>query len=285
MKRITALILLSAFVFLVPLVCKRLTHGFRIAKLSYRVDFDPKWDLKPESQEKMQLVLRVLEQPLTYLGRGAQAFVFESADHAYVVKLFRTAPSMHPIRRYLRKYLVDKPDKIDRAVKLDAFFSACKLAYENAPDLTGLVFLHLNPIEFTLPFATFRDAVGRSYRLDMNQYRFCIQYRGNTVTQAFRTADRETGKKLIDSFAMLLKVRIDRQIRNMDRKVVSNFGFLKNNAIEWDFGNFRFDSNLQTNEARQEEALRFIIPLRRQIAKDAPDNLMYFDQKVEEIFF
>ncbi len=283
-RRVSVFLVLIIAVFLFPLAAKRATHGFRLGKLSLDVYSNPGWETKAATQEQLKIMREIFAKPLRYLDRGAQSFVFSSEDSKFVVKLFRCAPSVHPFRNWVRSMILGKSQKLDCAQKNDAFFSAYKLAFEQGSDLTGLFYVHLNQTDQLLPEAVFIDAVGRKHALDMNRYRFAIQYRGHSLRETFAKVayDNVKCERLIDSLISLLYDRIGRNIRNTDKKVAANFGFIGDQAVEWDCGNYKYDKELCNADLQQMEAENFLLPLRRFIGQVAPECLPYYDQKLNE---
>jgi hypothetical protein len=142
-------------------------------------------------------------------------------------------------------------------------FRSAKLAFEEAADLTGLVYIHLNCTENNLPVVFLKDRLGRMHRLDLSNTYFAIQRRARPLPQVFLEAIEEGNlekfNNLTRSYVSLLKKRTSRGIRNTDTKVHLNFGFWKENAVEWDFGNYCLDLEMNSEEAKIREINRFLL--------------------------
>lgn len=239
-----------------PAIAKRLTGGFKVAKMALRFPYRKEWDVALNPS-----VVPILSQSYKFLGRGAQCFVFESEDGCYVIKLFR----------------YDQPPTESKVRDL---FNACKLAYEELPEETGLVYIHLNVTELGLPTLQCRDAVGRKYAFPLDKMRFALQKKAAPFLEALTAAKGSAEmEKKIDQLIGLLKTRTDRKIFNSDPSLSRNFGFLEDRAIEFDFGNYRkaFDLN------QKREMNRFASKLRKWLVENDPNSVAYFDQKMEAI--
>jgi len=254
MKKALLVLFFSAAMIYLPCWIEQANGSFRLAKIAIDVPFNPAWEAEPPSQELTAILSSLLAKPFFYLGRGAQAFVFESEDGQYVIKLFRSSPKIHPWRQFIRKNFLKRRDRRTAEQKIQLLFRACKLAYTKAPDLTGLQYIHLNSTKYLPPSTYLVNRMGRKIPVDLNRCRFAIQKKGVSVSQTFAEAIREKDKekylRLASSFVSLVQERASRNISNLDKKMGENFGFLGETAIEWDFGNYA------TNESLQEKSLR-----------------------------
>ncbi len=281
-KRIALFLVFLVGVLLIPDLAKQLTGGFRLGKMSLDVFFNPAWEVAEPSQETDALVKQILARPLRYLSHGAQSFVFASEDGNYIVKLFRYDQKVHPWRQWFRDEVLKKKKRYLPDEKVHRLFSSCKLAYEQASDLTGLVYVHLNRTKGKLPHALFIDRLGRRYDLDMDRYRFAVQHRGRHIREVFKEAidsqDQAKTERLIDSFFALLRKRTERKIRNSDTKISPNFGFFGEEAMEWDFGNYWVDPKMEEASFRSYEIGLFTGQLRQYLERTAPEYLPYYDR-------
>lgn len=262
MKKAVVFFVLVMCALYAPVAYKALTGGFRLGKLSLDLPVHPTAAVELPAQE------------FTYLGRGAQSFVFASDDGRYVLKLFRKEQWVHPWRAKFRKKKRSKPT-------LEALLAGAKLAFDKAHDLTGLIAVHLHPGDKPLP-VILHDKIGRTQTLDLNRCCFAIQHRGKPLREelfrAIREHDLPKTERLLASFVQLLRTRAERGIRNTDAKVSSNFGFLGEQAIEWDFGSYTAAS--EVNVAHEVE--RFAPALRHSLRKRSPEAAAAFERLLEE---
>jgi hypothetical protein len=247
----------SAALLLLPFGLEKVNHTFHPGKIAVNIPYNPTWDSDFPSNE----ISAVLARPFFYLGRGAQAFVFESEDGKFVLKLFRGTPKFHPWKRWLRTTLSGKKERTRLEDKIPPLFNACQMAYTELRDWTGLVYMHLNPTKDLLPTSRLVSCLRRSTRVDLNQSRFVLQKKGKTIADTFQYAiennDREKGVRLVRSFASLLQERSRKNISNSDKTLWTNFGFVGETAIEWDFGRYYYNPDLQTNGGREKEVAVF----------------------------
>jgi hypothetical protein len=281
MKKICFFLLFVTLCLSLPVLVKRSTHGFQLRKLTFDPPYNCAWE-GATSKEEEQRARELLGQTFFYIGRGSQAYAFASQDGKFILKLFRSDLKTHLWDRSQPVYTANR-EKVER------LFRAAILAYTKGSDLTGLVYLHLNPTQETLPTTQIKDRWGRGYCLDLNRYAFALQYKGHCLEEAFRNAfqkgDQVEAKQLIDSFLELLKIRVERLIRNVDRSVFGNFGFLQGRALEWDFGNYRSDPTLAQEEAKKGEMAPFLLQLRRFLEKEGPEWLDYYDLQIASLSF
>jgi len=252
-KRIALTLLFSGSMVCLPSLIEQANGSFRLDKTAIQLPINPAWEADPPSAQ----LLDVLSGPFTYLGRGMQSFVFESQDGKFVLKLFRRAPRIHPWRQFFRKNLLKRTDRRLPREKMEQLLNACKLAYTEAADLTGLVYIHLNPTDGLSMQTHLINRMGRKIGVDLNQCRFAIQKKGLSVSKTFEAAIRAKDlakcERLTRSFISLVEERSSRNIRNLDKKLGDNFGFIGEQAIEWDFGSYALSPDLATPAAREKE--------------------------------
>jgi hypothetical protein len=255
MRRFFFLLLFAALMLSLPAFARKFTRGFRIAKLYLDFPNQPQWEIVPNPG-----VASLLRQQFTFIGKGSQSYVFESQDGQTVVKLFRFDRSL--------------PDAIQ-------LFDACKLAYDSLRDETGLIYIHLNTTRMNLPTLRCKDAIGRSYKLPLDDYRFVVQRKGELFYSALLSARSRPPlmQKRLDQFLDLLQTRVSKEVLNADPSLSRNFGFLEDRAIELDFGNYRASPGLD----REAEMRHYTAKLRSWLQENAPEWVSYLDQRVEAL--
>lgn len=210
------------------------------------------WEIDPLDPTKMGEIKEILSQPFSYLGKGAQSYVFESADHKYVFKLFRydlcKFPLGQKIVRQVRKW-VGAREKIflPAQVKIIKNFTSCKLAYSLAQKQTGIVYVHLNPQKYDLPLIHLKDRLYCSHQIDPALYRFALQKKAEPFLKTF-LAKKNDLQPLIESYSTLLHELASLGLVNLDRTMGRNFGFLDGRAVQIDFGNFIYCPQNAGNE-------------------------------------
>src|SRR5690348_5271745 len=71
-------------------VCRRITDGFSIARITSEFPPDISWDPSPVAGVDSNEWNSALNQSYRYLGSGGQCFAFLSQDNRYVIKFFKT---------------------------------------------------------------------------------------------------------------------------------------------------------------------------------------------------
>lgn len=268
-KKFFFLFFFSAFVLLIPTSLKRVTCGFKLAKLRLDVPFRVDWETTPHLS--MHQLHHILNQPFTYLDKGAQCYVFKSEDEQYVIKLFR----------YDQPQFFKKKVKTSFKEKIENLFVASRLAYLLAPEETGLVHLHLNLTKNECPILHAKGPIGQSLHLPLDRYRFAVQKKVDPFRErlfkASRSSDKQEMNRLIDSFIDTLQSRIQKGIRNSDPTLSRNFGFIKEKAVEIDFGNYFLYSS-----SAEKEMHRYTNRLRRWLKHNAPEWVSYLDERVKQ---
>jgi len=229
-----------------PNAYRRITHGFRPAKCLLNWPEKPEWENAPLHLEKQQQIQAILQQPFSYFSKGKQCFVFLSQDGKHVLKLFRFDGSKipygqmiaHRIKKWSRESLADP---LPLRTKVPKTLSSCKIAYDRATDLTGLVHVHLNPKKSFFPALWIKDRLGRLHQLDPSAFRFILQKKCDPLFPTLLKATPEEREGLISSFSHLIDRLENLGFKNIDPKLGSNFGFLEGKAIVIDVGNFAYD--------------------------------------------
>ncbi len=257
MKRLLSLVLFASAMLFLPAIAKRFTCGFHLKAICLDFPYHSEWEVEPSAE-----VNSILKQPFRFFGKGAQCYVFESEDKTDVVKLFR----------YNRSFT---------EAKIVRLFNACKIAYDALRDETGLVYIHLNPTQIGLPFLHCKDAVCRSYTIPLDRIRFAIQKRANSFCESLEIARRSPIKmqQRLDQFIDLLQARVAKGIVNTDSTLMDNFGFLEEQAVEFDFGNYCISSRFD----RRSEINRYASQLRSWLSEHAPEWVSYFDRQMERL--
>ncbi len=276
MKKALLLILLAALSLSIPVRLKQFTYGFKIAKLRLELPYSAEWETPSSLSD--EAVARILSQPFYFLGKGAQCYAFASSDDRYVLKLFRFDQ-----RKGLGPHWI-QPRKDLCGIKVRSFLSACKLGWELAREETALVYLHLNLTSRLLPTVSARTPIGRTIRLPLDGYRFALQKKAERLEETLFAA-RTDGKlpQRIDAMISLLVRRTTKGIGNRDPSLWRNFGFIGEEAVEIDFGNYVFCPEFSEQAMKRRELERYALPLRVWLKENAPECLAHFDGRMSQV--
>lgn len=243
------------------------------------------WEFPALTQDEQKVVDSVLSQKFTYLARGSQAFAFVSEDNQYVLKLFKQH-KWHPshilgyipvsFNPFYKKYLA-------RQGKQQAVLSSCKTALMHVKEDTGVLFAHLNPTPLKVPGVTLIDKHGKAWVLDLGKSCFLLQKKADLfyphIQVLMEKGDLEGAKYAITSILKLLSRFIDLGVFENNAILRKNFGFINNEAMQFDIGKFKFDASRKQDKSE----IRVISKnFHKWIGKNYPDLLLHFDEKLEE---
>jgi hypothetical protein len=261
-------------------------------KIKVLAGSDSKWDIdaSPVLIASMQNMLR---QPLTYLAQGKQSHAYISRDGQYVVKLLlqrplridswvRNLPNVYPISLY-RNYKIGK-----RFERKDALFSSFLLAYQQLPEETGTVFVHLNPTDELFGKTLFIDRTGAPCIIDLDSTHFVVQKKAKLLKPVIATlmweGNIDEAKKKIDQVFMLLASSAKKGVLDIDKSLIrnNNIGLLENQAIYIDIGKLRLRPEMKEKKNFVQD-LRRLKPLYKWLKLYYPELADYFVQKQTQV--
>lgn len=244
------------------------------------------WELPPLCAEEQAQVEQILSQKFTYLARGSQAFAFISEDGNHILKLFKQH-KWHPknILGYIP--LPFNPyyrDALKRKEKQHALLSSCRTALVHVKEHTGVLFAHLNPTQLAVAPITLIDKHGKSWTLDLSKSCFLLQKKADLfyphIQALMQKGDLEGAKYAITSSLKLLDRFYSMGVYENNAILRKNFGFIGNEAMQFDIGKFKFDASRQPDKRE----IRIISAnFYRWIGKNYPQLLEHFDAMLEEL--
>lgn len=256
-------------VFSLPAIAKRMTHSFHVSRLNFPIPIESSFAVA--NRQPLAEVQKILSQDFRYLGRGSQAFVFSSRDGRYVLKLFLfDSPKDTIVRQFFHCSSSSLGQKWEeRAMRT---LLACRIAYEQASDETGLVYMHLQPTDDLFPSVSLKGPSFKNATIPLDSFRFALQLRtqpfDGTLLELYKKKDLEQFRLLVQDFLSLLSRRIARGVFNTDPTLFDNFGFFANHAYEIDFGNYVFHPEWANGSVAREEKARYT----RQLLQWAQEN-------------
>lgn len=281
-QKIIALMLASLVLYGAGRLYFQVTAGFTESNITTDIAKEPDWGITPASDSKA--LEEVLKQPFYYLGKGCQSYVFKSADGAYVIKFlklqrfrpqgylefFSFIPAVEKIR--------EKKEKSKRE-KLDALLESWKIAYEDLPNETGMVYLHLNDREkFPFPL-TIYDKMGLGHKIDPNQTLFLVQNSADMLCPAIRKkmeeGDLEGAREIIASLMAMLLSEYKRGLGDNDHALMQNTGVRNGRPIHIDVGQFSKESRFKDPEVYHKELFSKTYKFRIWLSKHFPELEVY----------
>lgn len=291
--RLQTIVKLSSFVLLliaVSIFCERKTHGFRLYHLLSDLPNDARWHSFLPQEEKM-VIDRLTDQSFTFLGKGGFCCAFLGADGKTVLKFYTHHHlSLLGILRcftwekLLLKTSVLRPHLLPHQ---EFTFKSCKLLFDNAKDITGLLFMHLNKTEDVRTVTLF-DGIGMAHTIDLNQTEFVLQQRAESliayIDRCVKEHKGEQVKRAIDSYLNCLLTLCKRGMRDIDRSFKNNYGILESGVvIAMDISSFVEDPSLKRPGMYKQEIVLKSQNLARWLRKNHLDLLHYYEEKIADL--
>jgi len=279
--------LLALLVYFVPKFCHEKTDGFTLTKIHSNLPYNSKWVTTHPPNEPLE---NIMSQKFTYLTSGGQSYVFVSEDQKYVLKFFK-----HHLRRVPLLWAhLPLPQKWDqkrnlqqakREKKLHRDFFSYKLAFEELPEETGLIFIHLNRTDNLNQKVKIIDRLNIEHLVDLDQVEFVVQKKGELSFSYFEKLIQEQdliqAKKGIDSICNVILKRCKKGIYDEDAKIHRNFGFLENEAIILDAGRFKLDARRKSPHIQQQDLQKITKPLQTYLETLSPELAQYLEKKTD----
>jgi hypothetical protein len=264
------------------LAVRHLADGFSLDQIRSHLPYSIKWEVTSPPYSTLQ---DILSQNFYYLGKGSQCYVFESEDKDVVLKFFRHSRYRLPAFAcwileppFLAKIVHAKAKA--KKEKLDALFNSCKLAYQQLPAESGLLYLHLNKTAYLRKEVTLYDKLKRPFSIFIDDYEFIIQKRGEQIfphlSQLLDRGKTEEAKAALADLATILCNRLKKGIVDLDPVIQKNSGFRGHKAFFLDVGGFTYMS------PKAEDLQKTTRQLRAWLQHKDPELAAYFDKELEE---
>ncbi len=269
--------------------CKKKTDTFTIGAISSSRPFDPAWQTPPLSLSEERELEDALLQKYRYFGKGGQCYAFFSEDGKYVIKFFKQRiykiplwhnfiPVPYIFDRYKEKKRLKRLDKIQRD-----FFSY-KVAFEDLQEITGVLYVHLNPTQDLKRSVAIIDPLNIEHHLDIDQFDFILQRRADmiypTLTHLIEKQDRNQSQEIIDQVIDLILIRCQKGYEDWDPNIRTNCGLLHDRVIKIDVGRFISNEQMRSKELCYSELLRITKPFKEWLNHKDPDLAKYCDEAV-----
>ena len=267
--------------------CHRQTDGFSRYKISSNLPFHSEWETEAPDPH----LLEILDQPFSYLAKGAQSYVFSSADDRYVIKFFRiyhlTPPAwlVHlkwPLffQSYRLKKILQKQEELEKD------FASYKIAYDHMKEETGILYLHLNKTDFLHKQLTFYDKIGIKHVVNLDEMEFLIQKKAELVypslSDMVKTYGIAKAKTALENLVVLLCTRASKGIKDKDPDLNTNFGFIDDHPLQIDVGRFRIEET-NTQEVDRDEIIRITDNLNQWLRAEHPELATHLDSVISQI--
>ncbi len=275
----------SLFIFTILLTkidhrCAKASHRFCLHFIDGPPTANPAWETKAPYP------LSVLDQPFFYLGKGAQSFVFESADRQSVIKFYKFPAHL---RRFdwIKHPFGDTFSPKNRAINLhnekrfNRSFNSFLLAYNHLQKETGVFYIHLNPTPHLPRTLQVYDRSGTVHQIPLERLGFVLQKKGKPFLPMFRSlleqGHTKEAQQMIDSLFQLIISRCRKGISDLDNMDHDNYGWYEGRALHLDIGRFVLKDDVKIPAHYLQEIERITSPLRQFLEKQSPELLEYYD--------
>lgn len=236
--------------------------------------------LQEPSPLEWRRIETALSQPYTYLGKGCQSYVFESDDSQYVLKflkLQRFKPQAYlnyfaflpPIEAYQAKKAEQKKEK------LAVLLSSWKIAYEDLPSETGVVYFHLpeqSPFDKKIQIV---DKAGFRHEVDSKDVAFLLQRKASMlcplISRYMAAGEVDKAKELLNQLIANLVSEYRSGFGDNDHALMQNTGVLDGSPIHIDVGQLTQEERFKLPEVYREELFSKTYKFRIWLSKRYPE--------------
>lgn len=264
-------------------------NKFVLSEIQYDRPHDPRFDARPLTDLESQEVDKALSQNYTYFGCGGQAYVFFSEDGNYALKFFKQRHFREPTHLnyipFIKRYRDLKFAK--RKKKIAVEYGSYKLGFEQLPELTALVYVHLNKTSHLHKSITFIDKFKIAHQIDLDKTDFILQRRAqlvhDTIDRQMAAGNTAAAKHTIDAVIDLILTRCKKGYYDKDPNIATNCGILDDKAIKIDVGRLTLDPQMAKPLYYKPELYHLVKPFERRLAEKYPELAKYLDQKVTDV--
>jgi hypothetical protein len=222
---------------------------------------DPALEVAPLDRAAQENVNAKLQQKFHYLGSGEQCHAFLGEDRKTVLKFFR-----------------------EHNLNNKRVMTSCKLAYELLPEISGILYLHLNKTAHLHGKTRIVGADWREHEIDLDQTEFFVQNYGELICDRF---DRQMKENDLAGAIASLQIFFDaiegwalKGIHVQNPAVKRNVGFHDDMILLLDVGSIK--KNSLDRAAVNHEIRKVSSRLRRWIVKHHPALYPHFQEKLNE---
>jgi hypothetical protein len=158
------------------------------------------------------------------------------------------------------------------------------VAFEDVPEETGLLLVHLNKTQNIYPSVQIIDKANGTHLVDLNAHEFVLQKKAEpikpTITKLVNEGRVDEAKRRIDEIFSLLETCAKKGIADLDNQLIrkNNLGFLPDRCIYVDIGKITRKESIKT-KPRFEKDLERLDPLYEWLKNTHPELARYFLEK------
>lgn len=288
-KRFSYVFLAAVLCFCLEKFCRSKTDGFAMSKITSEMMYHKEFETSPLSNEELDSIRSILDQPFHYLGKGVQCYAFVSADDKYVLKFFRmrrVLPSSWLIKMPLLESY--KQEKIKSKFEdLSRDFISYKIAYELLKEQTGLVYIHLNKTDLLHQKITLFDKICVKHSIDLDSMEFLLQKKADlfypAVEEMLSLGKKSEIKKYVKDLIHFLAYRSSLGIYDKDPDINTNFGICEGKTLQIDVGRYRPDPTRKDPSLYIDDIIRVTDNLRQWLQAQDPELSDFLLQEIENL--
>ena len=218
---------------------------------------------------------------------------FVSSDGDYVLKFIHQGKVQPvPFKHNPLGYLFSEKFRQDmeaRQAHREEIFTSSKMAYEEFPEESGILYVHLNRTENQIKGIKLRDFLGQSHRIRGDETSFVLQKRAHYVLPTLKALmaegkQREAEERINQLFMLILSMTkkgfLDGDVALMRN---NNIGFAKDCAVYIDTGHIVKHENVNVKERMQFEFDVRLAPLHDWLKVRFPSLAEYYVKRQQEI--
>jgi len=216
-----------------------------------------------------------------------QFFVFESADGKYVVKFFQQQRfEVKDYAAWVPNFVADmlrgkqRKEKLERLHKM---IQSAELAYEKAPEQTGILYIHLNKTHHVHKKLTVLDRKENLLNVPLDDVQFILQRKAMFIKQTlaklmYDGKEAEARARITQVFDLLVYCA-KAGIYDTDGALIrnDNIGFLGDKAMYIDMGKFTPTQDA-LSPAMLDWNFRRLRPLHNWLKKNYPSLEAHFEE-------
>lgn len=290
MRKVVLLLLLIGFCLSVGKAWYWVRNGYSVSRMyGWTQGLDKVW----WSEEADA----IMSQDFRYLGRGRQAFAFESMDGKYVLKFprgdiykipfwLKALPLEARRSRQLYRRAERERDILESfQLAMDELKeSTASIAMNCANDRVYPLFMKPNGEKKTVRVI---DKIGRSFHIPLGDTYFILQKKKQLFRDVIVEANAKDGtvgvEKVLDALFQVIVERTEKGILNRDGSFLRNYGFDEEGAYQTDVGSFYKVDVSSKKEVCFRSMELSVKPIRRWMMETHPEWLDLLDRKRAQV--
>lgn len=270
------------------------TDGFSLGNIERKISFEEAWTIRLPTLEEKTLFSTLIKQRFNYLGKGCQSYVFLSEDDKFVLKFikhhrFMVKPWVEffaHIFPFVQEHMLSRMDH--KKEKLGKLLEGWRVAYNDLPAQTGLVWINLNENSKN-DFISFEitDKMGFPHRINLQNYQFIIQRKAEMLCpyleNLINTNNEKEAKILIDRILLMVENFYMAGFADYDHALMQNTGVIEGIPVPIDVGQFIKDPSAKEIAHFKQALFNKTYRFRIWLGEHSQELKEYLEQKLKTI--